>query len=113
MKRTLIYLAILFGFTFIGCEKETDSENEKEYQFEATVIGKGLDCGDTYLIDLKITIGNSDIVEGTYYADDLSSDLKVVGLKIKLNCRKPNDDELYVCTTMGPSYSHVIVIDAE
>ena len=72
-----------------------------------------MDCGDTYLINLKKVTSDSEIANGTYYADNLPPHLKVAGLKIILNSRKPTNKELYACTTMGPGYSHVIVIYSE
>jgi len=113
MKRMLFYLLVIsFGATSTSCENDTDFI-EIDYQFEATVIGKGLDCGDTYLIDLKKVMGDSKIANGTYYADKLPPQLKVAGLKIRLNSRKSTNQDLYACTIMGPGYSHGIVIDSE
>jgi len=118
MKNILFYsMLISFSVSLVSCEKDNDVEISnleiEGYQFEATVKGKGLDCGDTYLIDLKKLNGESGIANGTYYADNLPPDLKVAGLKIRLNARKPTDDELYACTTMGPGYSHLIVTDSK
>lgn len=96
-----------------GCEQENNSDNVNAFPFKATVIDKGMDCGETFLISLKSIEGNSKIEDGTYYADSLDSDLKIPGLKIYLNCREPNEDELYPCTTMGPAYPHVIVTESK
>ena len=58
-------------------------------------------------------MGDSEIANGTYYADKLPPQLKVAGLKIRLNSRKSANEDLYACTTMGPGYYHVIVINSE
>ena len=118
MKNILFYFMLIsFSVALASCEKDNNvkiSNLEIEgYQFEAIVKGKGLDCGDTYLIDLKKLNGEAEIANGTYYADNLPPDLKVAGLKIRLNSRKPTNDELYACTTMGPGYSHLIVLDSK
>lgn len=111
MKRTAI-LSILITVSFLtSCEKENDTGDLDNFQFEATVISKGLDCGEAFIISLTNREKDSSIENGTYYADNLDSDFKVPGLKILLNCREPNSDELYACTMMGPTYPHMIVLD--
>jgi hypothetical protein len=113
MKRFIVLSTLISIVILFSCEKENEIQDSNEFQFEATVIGKGLDCGETFLISLKSLDDNTDIANGTYYADQLDSDLKIAGLKIYLNCRKPSDTELYACTAMGPSYPHVIVTDSK
>jgi hypothetical protein len=117
MNRFVIISILTSALWITGCEKENNNEKEvenennisEEFHYEATVLRQGMDCGETYLISLKSIVTNSDIEDGTYYADQLDSDFKVQGLKIYLNCRKPNASEFYACTDMGPSYPHVIV----
>jgi len=115
MKNICFYVILtLFSATLSSCEKDIDNtELKKSYQYEAIVKGKGLDCGDTYLVEMKKLTGEATIAEGIYYADNLPPNLKVAGLKIKLNSRNPTSEELYACTTMGPGYSHVVVIESE
>lgn len=113
MKKILIYFTIFVGFTVIGCHSDNDSVPIFVYEFEAKVLGKGIDCGEAYLIDLNKTTGDSDIKNGTYYADNLPEELKLKGTRMKLNCRKPTIDEAYPCTTLGLGYFHVIVIESE
>jgi hypothetical protein len=107
MNRIYIYLILIIGSIISACEKENG------FQFEATVIGKGPDCGETYLINLTNISGDFAITDSTYYADNLSSDLKIDGLKLQLNCRLLNSDEIYICTEMGIAWPHVYVIEAE
>ena len=107
--KQLVFLSILFlGIFFISCEKDDETDM---YNYEATVNNKGLDCGDTFTITLKNVNTDSTFEDGVYYADNLDSTFKVSGLKIYLNCREPNMDEIYACTTMGISYPHIIVVD--
>ncbi|MFW5700669.1 MAG: hypothetical protein ACOCWM_03180 [Cyclobacteriaceae bacterium] len=103
----LIIMISILGLT--SCEKDNESNDSNKFLFKATVIGKGLDCGETFVISLTNIGSNSDIEDGMYYADQLDSEFKVSGLEIYLNCREPNDSEIYACTMMGPTYSHVIV----
>jgi hypothetical protein len=109
MKKTIFGLLLVIGVASFSCEKE----KEIDYHFKATVLYRGMDCGDTYLILLTNLSGDSTIISTIYYADNLSSDLKIDGLGIFLNCRYPENNELGVCTTYGPGYPHVFVIEAE
>ena len=110
---TAISILIILLFITTSCEKENDNNTPEEFQYEATVINKGLDCGETFLISIKGLYNNSELEDGTYYADQLDSDFKVPGLKIYLNCREPDENEIYACTHMGPTYPHVIVTDCK
>ena len=111
MKKVVFYFTLLMSFLFFGCQSDNDPEGVI-YEFEATVLGKGIDCGGTFLIDLSRKHGDSDIKNGTYFADNLPDELKVKGIKLKLNCRKPTIDEAYPCTTLGPGYYHVVVLES-
>ncbi len=113
MNRLIFLIVLISLISLTSCEKDNESINSDDFVFEATVIGKGVDCGDTYVIILTNRGSNSDIEDGMYYADQLDSDFKVSGLEIYLNCREPNDTELYACTMMGPTYPHVIVTDCK
>ena len=117
MKTGLFFiLSLLFvGLTFYSCQEDNISS---EYPYEAEVIGKNLDCG---LYEIKITRGLERVKsivgptpgEGIYIAKNLPTELEVNGLKIKLDLRKPKNDELGLCTDMGPSYTWVFVTRAE
>lgn len=109
MKRVVGILIIIIGIQLVSCEKE----KEIEYQYEAIVLGQGIDCGETYLIELTGLSGEVEFENGTYYADNLPSEFKINGLKIVLNCRELHADEIYACTHMGPTYPHVVVLNSE
>ena len=109
MKRFSILSILISVLCITSCEKENDDNTSEEFQYEATVINKGMDCGETFVISLKRIADNLEFEDGTYYADQLDSDFKVPGLKIYLNCREPYDSEIYACTMMGPTYPHLIV----
>lgn len=111
MKKVTLYILVLIGFLVLGCNSDNDPDTIN-YEFEATVLGKGIDCG-SFLVNLSKKNGDSDIKNGTYYANDLPVDLQVKGYKIKLNCRRPTQEENYACTTLGPGYFHLIVLESE
>ena len=108
MKLPFFLSLLIFAGILTSCENDKQSEGTTDFQFEATVVGQGMDCGETFIITLTSSI-DSDIEVGTYYADHLNSEFKVPGLKIQLNGRAPNADETYACTTMGPGYPHLVV----
>lgn len=110
MKKLIILFILTFGVFLTSCKKDDDKTTKENFNFEATVLGKGLDCGETFLISLKNLKSNSGLEDGIYYGYNLSSEYKEQGLKIYLNCREPNDNESYACTTLGPTYPHLIVI---
>lgn len=113
MNRLVILIFMISLTILTSCEKDNKANDSDDFIFEATVIGKGLDCGEPYVISLTNRDSNSNIENGTYYADQLDSEFKVSGLEIYLNCRQPNDTELYPCTMMGPTYPHLIVTDCK
>jgi hypothetical protein len=96
-----------------GCEKDKDEDQiSSDFKFKATVLSMGLDCGDTFTISLENLDSDSDIEDGIYYADNLPAEYKEEGVLIYLNCREPNEEEVYACTTLGPSYPHIIVTNS-
>ena len=104
-----ILLFIVLITLCLSCEN-----NESDvFKFEAEVIGKGIDCGDTFLIDLKNISGDLEIEDGTYYAYPLPETLKAEGIEIELNCRLPNSDEARACTMLGPSFPHIWVLEVK
>lgn len=107
MRKILINSLLFFYLISASCDK---ADIEINFKYEATVLGKGIDCGNTFVIELK-NIDETDIADGIYYADNLNEDFKIDGFKILLNCRSPQNEELYPCTTLGFGYSHVFVTE--
>jgi hypothetical protein len=109
-KISILFVCLLIPF-FYSCYKK--ESNEIEFRFEAKVIGKGIDCGDTFLIDLRNLSDDSEFENSIYYAFNLPSEFKVADLEIKLNCRLPNINEAVACTHLGPDFPHLIVIECD
>jgi hypothetical protein len=53
MKRFAILSILISVLCIISCEKENDNNISEEFQYEATVVNKGMDCGETFVISLK------------------------------------------------------------
>ncbi len=101
----------LCGLLLISCNKESSAD---EYSLEAEVLGRNTDCGIyavkvlTRLSQVQTLVG-SDGRDSIYIAKNLPPELETVGLRIILNVRKPHDDELGPCTTLGPAYHWLFV----
>lgn len=112
MKQLLV-LSILAYSLLAGCEKDKDEDQiSSDFKFKATVLSMGLDCGDTFTISLENLDSDSDFEDGIYYADNLPAEYKEEGVLIYLNCREPNEEEVYACTTLGPAYPHIVVTNS-
>lgn len=112
MKK-LITIFILFSFIFTSCSK---NEIEiKEELFNATVIGEGLDCGNSYLIKFNDDVSGlpQNSFDNIFYELNLPEDYKVEGKLIFVEFRLPENDELIVCTTLGLAYPQIYITKAE
>ena len=101
----LIY--IIMSLLAISCCK---NEIEDKW-YNATVIGKGLDCGNTFLIQFNedVTGLPDNTSNKTFYAINLPEEYKVSGKKIIVEFREPNTSEMIVCTTMGIGYPQIYI----
>ncbi len=123
-KRVLIYaILLLASFLLVlstSCEKDDDEPaspvengegNEMNY-YNVKVLGLGLDCGDSYLIEFD------DDAEGLpesnwgniFYEINLPDKYKVEGKKIEIKFREPKGDEFMGCTMLGPTYRQIFII---
>jgi hypothetical protein len=105
---------IFFAMTAISCQKDNLSAN---YPYEAIVIGKNRDCG-LYSIKILKDLTGVESIAGTtldsiYIAQNLPYELQISGLEIVLDLREPKDDELGICTALGPGYNWLTVIRAK
>lgn len=108
-------ILFLFSVLMFSCEKESSSD---EYTIEAEVLGRNTDCG---IYAVKILNGlskvqsiiGSNISDSIYIAKNLPPELELAGLKILLEVRKPQNNELGPCTDFGPAYYWLFVKGAE
>lgn len=118
MKAKVIISLVLLGLIiFCSCKKEN---SRTEFPFKAEVMGIDPDCG---LYQIRITerqdqvetmVGKS-VGNNIYIANNLPEGLKISGLKILLDLRKPipENNELEVCSAMGPGYPWIFVTNAK
>lgn len=110
MKKLIISL-FFYGLLISSCQKD---ETLPEYPYEAEVLGRNSDCG-IYAIkilnglpEVKSIVGST-VGDSVYIAKNLPTELETVGLKIMLDVRKLQNNELSVCTHLGLSYSWLYV----
>jgi hypothetical protein len=107
-----MYIRGIIFFAFLGilfsCSKNNDSYN-------ATVKGKGIDCGNSFLIVLEadapdLPANNSG---NTFYEINLPEEFKIEGKKINIKFREPTNSEIIVCTTLGVGYPQLYITTTE
>ena len=110
MKRIIL---TIIGLTFIiiSCNKDETNDNI----FNATVLGKGMDCGNSFLIKFNNDISGLPVnnFDNTFYEINLPEEFKTEGKKIKVEFREPENDEIMVCTTMGIGYPQIYITKVE
>ena len=115
MKRVILVLFTLVLLNINSCN-DSVSVNDKEF-YQATVLGKGPDCSETYLIKFnKNQIyfeQNSYYDPYVFYANDLPEEFKVKNLVILIKFRNPAANESYFCTHSGVPYPHIIILEAK
>ena len=95
---------LALSITFSACEPDYP------VQPNASVLGEGIDCG--WLIKFNETPTTLPASEdNTYIAVNLEEKYQIVDLAIMATVREATNDELIICTTMGPGYVQVFIED--
>lgn len=108
------YYLILCLFILVGC---TDENMEPIEEFKVTVFGAGMDCG-LWLIDfnpedkerIEELAGRKGWLK--FYAHNLDNSFWQVGIELVVKVRTTRDEELRPCTTLGPGYPWITVVEA-
>ena len=111
-----IFLLVLIVGNF-GCNKN----NEDDDVFLVEVIGKGMDCGSTFLIQFKEEDENkirkyhenTNAFYPVFYANNLIEEHKEKGLLLNVTLEKCGAIDLPLCTAMGPGYMHICIKTSE
>lgn len=120
MKSLNLAATILISTLFFACI--SDSGKNKNGKYSANVIGKGMDCGGTYLIQFtekinevytRLGLDSSKEYSGNiFYADQLPEKFQKENTNIRIEFRSQSQNESYPCTALGPSYSHIVITNA-
>lgn len=110
MKKTTL---ILFLFTILLYSCDDSDKNERVYN--ATVLGKGMDCGETYLIEFDDDVSElpENSFDNVYYAINLPEEYKIEGKEIYVEFRQPENDETMDCTFLGPTFPQIYITKIE
>ena len=111
MKTNLLLIAGFFLLTN-SCDKHQKEVIETMYK--ATVLGRGMDCGNAFLIQFEEkTYSLPASSKNIYYEINLPEEYKIAGREILIQFHEPRNDEIMVCTAMGPAYPQVVVTKVE
>jgi len=110
--KSVILIAVVILFCIIGCDKGDIEEPEV---FQVEVLGKGMDCGDNFLIRFKEEdkarinryLNHTSTYFPVFYAVNLKEEYKEAGLYLNVRIEKIADNEIPGCTAWGPGYGHV------
>jgi hypothetical protein len=99
-----------------GGSSQNPTEDLSGY-FTVRVVGRGMNCGDVYLVEFVDDVFKMYEVVGsdefkTFYADSLPEQFKQKNLTLLVKVRKPTPAERYECKSLGPSYPHIIITTA-
>jgi hypothetical protein len=109
MMVKLLYIICLISICSCANTK-TISSTEKE-SFNAIVGKIGGDCGESRLLTLYKDDGKPFIQP--VYEINLPDSLRVEGLKLSIEWRKPIGEEMKTCLTLGPGYDQIFIISAK
>jgi hypothetical protein len=109
--KIIIFIIISLTFIIISCNNDEANDDI----FNATVMGKGLDCGDSFLIKFNNVVSGLPVnnFDNTFYEINLPEEYKTEGKKIKVEFREPKNDEVMVCTTLGIGYPQIYITKVE
>lgn len=118
MKNILKIAFVIIVICYFGCEKNDEVEPEV---FRVEVLGKGMDCGDLFLIKfdendeerINKYLEHSNSFFPIFYASNLKAEHKEEGLFLDVTLGKCSADDIALCTAWGPGYSQVCVESSE
>lgn len=109
-----VALAII-ALILLSCGNDPDEQPSDE--FTVNVVGTGIDCrlplidfSSADSVRINLLTGSTGL---RYHAFDLDSSFSQIGLTLNVILRPTRDDELFPCTTLGPGYPWVTILDAE
>lgn len=109
--RKLLFIFVSLTFIILSCSKD---ETHDEL-LNATVLKKGIDCGDLYLIQFDSETSGlpENNFDNIFYALNLPEPFKTEGKKVNVKIRAPKNEEAVACTTVGIGYPGIYIIRVE
>jgi hypothetical protein len=89
--------------------------NESSTPSKATVMGPGMDCGDSWIVAFEDSFP---VQQGAWFVHifqeiNLPDHLKIEGIAVNAWVRSPTLEEGLWCTFLGPTYAGIYIIHAE
>jgi hypothetical protein len=84
-----------------------------DIDFNATVLEKGLDCGNSFLIQFDEGVTGLPSSYRLYYEINLPENYKIKNERVSIKFRTPQNDEIMVCTAMGPAYPQIYIVEVK
>ncbi len=117
--RVFLKIAIL-SFLVISLSCKDDEENSTPEIFQVEVLGKGMDCGDLFLIRFEEDdrervnkyLEYTNAYYPVFYAVGLPEELKQDGLSLEITIGECGTDDIPLCTAWGPGYGIVCIESA-
>lgn len=110
MKTIFISLVILITFS---CSKNDDNQNNAVAPLvtNATVMSRGLDCGNAYLIKFNNNVVGlpANTTNNVFYEINLPNQYKVDNLALNVTFRLPTNSEIMNCTAQGIAYPQIYI----
>ena len=113
----------MLAFAVFACsdQHESDSLNAPSATFQVEVVGKGMDCGDIFLIRFSENdenrvnsyLADSNAYYPVFYAVDLPEEFKEQGLILNVTIKQCATGDIPLCSAMGPAYGIVCIETAE
>lgn len=117
MKALKLFPLLIFCMFFFSCKEEGDKESEV---FRVEVLGKGMDCGNLFLIrfeeddESRVTkyLEYTNAYYPVFYAVGLSDEFKEPGVFLNITVGRCSSNEFVACTALGPGYGLVCIKSA-
>lgn len=107
MKTILIFLSLICIY---GCANMKKTSTEQDVNFNAIVGNIEVDCGKSRLMTLY---SEGKALIQPVYEINLPDSLRIEGLKLLVEWRKPDSEEIMKYHTLGPGYCQVYIVNAK
>lgn len=107
-----IFISFLILSTF-SCSKSNENESTAVVPLvtNATVLSKGQDCNNAYLIKFNNNVTGipTNSTNNEFYEINLPNQYKVDNLPLNVTFRLPTNSEIMNCTTQGITYPQIYI----
>jgi hypothetical protein len=115
MTNIISKLIVLFLGISIGLSCTKDVQIELDEYHKVLVLHKGIDCGNSYLIQFQdpSTEIPANNWKNVFYENNLNEGFKNDSTIAWIKFRELKIGEGGVCSSLGPGYPHIYILDAK